>query len=152
MREIDFLPEWYKAGNKRRVSYRIQYTIIGGLFVSLMVWSFVAGISLSVVEARVDSMQNSLDSYKPIAAKYDHYGQILALLQDRADRLDKLDSGINMAELFGELSFLATDDIILTGFEIKSETLKEGFVMAQEAIDSGKAKAALAGLVAETNA
>ncbi len=34
----------------------------------------------------------------------------------------------------------------------KADTLKDGFAMAQESIDSGKAKAALQGLIKETNA
>ena len=124
MKEIDFLPEWYKAGKKRRVNYRRQYLVIGGLFVTMMTWGFAASYSISAVEGQVDIMQDSLDSHKTIAVKYAHYEQVLSLLDERADRLNKLNTGVSISGIFGELSFLATDEIMLTEMEIKSEVLK----------------------------
>lgn len=126
MNEIDFLPEWYKTGKKRRVNYRRHCLLIGGLFVTMMAWSFAASYSISAVEARVDIMQTSLDSHTTIAAKYKYYEQVLALLNERAERLEELDEGISISGVFGELSFLATNQIMLTELEIKSEVLKGG--------------------------
>jgi hypothetical protein len=33
MKEIDFLPEWYKNGRRRRMRYRTQYAVLGCIFV-----------------------------------------------------------------------------------------------------------------------
>jgi hypothetical protein len=125
MNEIDFLPEWYKAGEKRRVNYRRQCLVIGGLFVTMMAWGFAASYSISVVEARVDVMQISLNSHTSIGEKYKHYERVLALLNERHDRLEKLGAGMSFSGIFGELSFLATDKIMLTELEIKSEVLQD---------------------------
>ena len=32
MKEIDFLPEWYTSGKRKTAAYRIQYVILGGIF------------------------------------------------------------------------------------------------------------------------
>lgn len=125
MKEIDFLPEWYKAGKKRRVSYQRQYLVIGGLFVTLILWSFAASSSISSAEAQMDIMQNSLDSHKTIGKKYERYERVLVLLDERAERLKKLDTGINISAVFAELSFLATDQIMITELEVKSEVFKD---------------------------
>jgi len=125
MKEIDFLPEWYMAGKKRRVSYQRQYLVIGGLFLIMMLWSFAASCSISAVEGQVNIMQNSLDSHTTIAKKYGRYEQALVLLNERAERLKKLDTGINISAVFAELSFLASDQIVVTELEIKSEVFKD---------------------------
>ncbi|GAI77577.1 unnamed protein product, partial [marine sediment metagenome] len=53
MREIDFLPNWYKSGRRRQISYRTQCVALGGVFVVMMVWSFVAGHSISKATAEL---------------------------------------------------------------------------------------------------
>ena len=125
MKEIDFLPEWYKTGKKRRVSYQRQFLVIGGLFLTLMLWSFAASCSISAVEGQVNIMQDSLNSHITIAKKYGRYEQVLVLLNERAERLKKLDTGVNISAVFAELSFLASDQIVITELEIKSEVLTD---------------------------
>jgi sensor c-di-GMP phosphodiesterase-like protein len=136
MREIDLLPEWYKAGKKRKVSYRRQCLVIGGLFLTMILWSFAASCSISAVEGQVEIMQNSLDSHKTIAKKYKRYEKVLVLLSERAERLEKLDTGISISAVFAELSFLATDQILITELEINSEVLKND----SDAVKAGLAK------------
>ena len=140
MREIDFLPEWYKSSKRRKVNYRMQYLVVGGAFAVLMTWSFVASYSNSVVKKHIEIMQKSLDSHIKIKSKYENYNRELAVLSERVDRLDKLDSGINITSILAELSYLASDDVMLTDLDLKSE------VMTNE--NTGQMKAGLVRLSA----
>jgi len=56
MKEIDFLPEWYKSGRRRQVSYRTQYIALGGVFVVMMVWSLITTHSISKARAQYAQM------------------------------------------------------------------------------------------------
>ena len=86
----------------------------------------------------------------------------LSLIDDYADAADlaggepETNAGIIRAILEGEKGPRRDIVCLNAGAAIaaggKADTLKDGFVMAQESIDSGKAKVALDGLVAETNA
>jgi len=124
MREIDFLPEWYKTGKRRRGSYRRQYIVIIGLFVTMIAWSFAASYTISTVEGHVAIMQKSLDAHQNIEVKFDKYNQAFSLLQERGEKLDRLDPSVEVASIFAELSYIATDNIMLTEFEIRSEIFK----------------------------
>ena len=53
MKEIDFLPEWYKSGRRRKITYRTQYVVLGGIFAIMMVWNFFAAGSVSRAEAEL---------------------------------------------------------------------------------------------------
>jgi hypothetical protein len=121
MREIDFLPEWYKTGKKRRGSYRRQYIVIIGLFVTMIAWSLAAGYTISAVEGHVEIMQKSLDAHQNIEAKFDQYNQAFSLLQERGEKLDRLTPTVEIASVFAEISYIASDNIMLTEFEIRSE-------------------------------
>lgn len=125
MKEIDFLPEWYKTGKRRRGSYRRQYIVIAGLFATMLTWSFAASYSISAVEAQVDIMQKSLDGHHGVEAKFNQYNQAFSLLKERANRLDRLVPSVGISAIFAELSYTATDNIILTKLEITSEKFKD---------------------------
>ena len=93
MKEIDFLPKWYKTGKRRRVNYRRQYIVIAGVFVTLIAWSFSASLSISVVQAQVNMMQKSLDNNQQIAHRYSILQGSLEKLKKKKDVLKRLDTG-----------------------------------------------------------
>jgi anthranilate phosphoribosyltransferase len=85
----------------------------------------------------------------------------LTLIDDYADAADiaggdpAANAAITQAILDGEKGPRRDIVCLNAGAAIaaggKADTLKDGFVLAQQSIDSGKAKAALDGLIAETN-
>ena len=56
MKDIDFLPEWYKSGLRREVSYRTQYMALGGVFLVMAVWSLTTTHSISKARAEFADM------------------------------------------------------------------------------------------------
>jgi len=53
MKEIDFLPTWYRSSRRRQISYRTQYAGLVGIFVVMMVWNFIATHLLSKATAKL---------------------------------------------------------------------------------------------------
>ena len=124
MNDIDFLPKWYTSSKQRKVNYRRQYIIIAGVFLSLVAWSMSASLSLSIVQAQVNMMHRSLKNNESIEMRYNALKTSLEKMHERADLLEKLDSGVNISSLIAELSFLAGDEITVTKLDIISETLE----------------------------
>lgn len=123
MNEIDFLPQWYKTSKRRRVNYRRQYIVVGGLFLAMLSWSFSGSYSVSLLNAQVKIIENSISGNSKVAGKYLEFQNRLSTLQDRADLLEKLDPGLKISWVLGELSYLTTDNMLITRLEIKSEKM-----------------------------
>ena len=144
MKEIDFLPQWYKSSKRRRVNYHRQYIVIGGLFLGMLAWNFSAGYSVSLLHAQVEVISNSISSNDKIAERYQVFQDNLTGLQQKGQLLGRLDTGVKMSWVMGELSFLVKDKVILTKLDIKGEVLKtevsEGAVSGVS-FSSGQVKA-----------
>lgn len=134
MKEIDFLPKWYKTGKRRRVNYRRQYMIIAGIFITLIAWSFSADISMSIVNAQVEMMHDSLRNNQQIASRYIDLQALVSDLQRKSDVLDKLDTGVKISDALGELSYLAGENIIFTELDYRGEVFKSESTPSQSSV------------------
>ena len=52
MKEIDFLPEWYKSSRRKQVSCRVQLAGLGVVLAVLVGWSFISTRSVSTALAK----------------------------------------------------------------------------------------------------
>ena len=121
MKEIDFLPQWYKAGKRRRVNYRRQYIVIAGLLVTMIAWSLAAGYSVSVAKAQVDVLQESLERNGPVAARFQQFQQEITELERKKNVLEKLGQRTTVSSIIAELSYLVNDDIVVREIVITNE-------------------------------
>ena len=123
MKEIDFIPQWYKTGQKRILSYHRQYALVTILFVALLVWSFVAGGFISRARAQVDDREDLLEMGKPFEAEYHEVSQEISLLEAKADLLSRVRPKANISEIIAELSYLMSDRIVLSRLHVEHESL-----------------------------
>jgi hypothetical protein len=136
MKEIDFLPEWYKRARRRRLRYRMQYAVILCAFAGMVGWSFFAAKSVSNAQALMQQQKLSPAQTQAL----EECGQIqkkLSELGKQADVLKKLDSKVAIADVLAELSFLVDSKIVMTQIDIQAEGFEE----------NGQAAAGGAGLV-----
>lgn len=128
MKEIDFLPEWYKSGKRRQVSYRTQYLALGGVFVVMMVWGFIATHSISKAKAQFAQMGTEQVEAESVSAKLAELKSELRQLQKKAESIEEIDSKIDVASVLAEISFLIDEKIVLKSVEF----IAEKFVDAQD--------------------
>ena len=121
MKEIDFLPEWYKSGRRRQVSYRTQYIAIGGVFVVMVVWSFIATHSISQARAQSAQMATNQAQAEKVSVKVAELENEISMLRKNADSIEEIDSRIDVAGILAELSFLINEKIILRKAEFTAE-------------------------------
>ena len=132
MKEIDFLPEWYKSGKRRQVSYRTQYIAIGSVFVVMMVWSFIATRSISKARGQISQMATQQAQAEIVSAKYAGLEEEMRVLRNNAESIEEIDSKIDVASVLAEISFLIDERIVLR----KLEFIAEKFLNKQKTNES----------------
>lgn len=122
MKEIDFIPEWYKSGQKRINSYQRQYVLVTCLFIALLAWSYAAGSFVSYGRASVESTQKLLDNSKPLEQEYTELKGEIAELQKKVFVLERVRSKVDISAVIAELSNLVDDRIVLSKLSFNCTT------------------------------
>ena len=121
MKEIDFLPTWYKSGRQRQIGYRTQYAGLGGIFVAMMVWNFIATHSLSKAAAELAQAELKSASMESAAQEFAEIKSEAAHLQEKARTIEEIDSKIDVANVLAEIGFLVDKKIVLSKVEFIAE-------------------------------
>jgi len=121
MKEIDFLPEWYKNGRRREFSYRTQYIALAGIFVVMMVWNISASYSISKARAEFDRMSASQAGARSASVKLAGIKSELNSLQKKVESVEKIDSRIDVASVLAEMSFLIDERVALSKMQLIAE-------------------------------
>ena len=117
MKEIDFLPTWYRSGRRRQISYRTQYAGLVGIFVVMLVWNFIALHSLSRASAKLAEAESKSASAESAAEEFARIKSEVAHLQEKAKSIEEIDSKIDVANVLAEISFLVDKKIVLSKVE-----------------------------------
>jgi len=113
MKEIDFLPEWYKSGRRRQVSYRTQYVALGGVLVVMVVWSMVSANSISRATAGLAKDAVRQAEAAGAAQEFVRIKSEVTQLQKKAESIKEIDSKIDVAGVLAEMSFLIDEKMVL---------------------------------------
>ncbi len=138
MREIDFIPLWYKAGKKRRVSYRRQYAVMSSIFALMVTWSFISGHSISNARADIRSIEDKINTQVATFDEFNRLENTINGISDKADILTRLDTGVDISAVIAEISFILSERIVLSRFELSNEPFidKSGVSTSRVAIGS----------------
>ncbi|MHC4072063.1 MAG: hypothetical protein ACYSWW_07845 [Planctomycetota bacterium] len=121
MKEIDFLPEWYKNGIRREVSYRTQHMALAGMYAMMIVWSFAATYSVSRARAESVLMAKRQAEAESVSARVTELESELKDLQKKGESIKEIDSRIDVANVLGEMSFLIGERIVISKMEFLAE-------------------------------
>lgn len=124
MKEIDFIPEWYKANQKRRRSHHRQYVLLVMLFALIAGWNFIAGrhVERACAEARdarnmVERGKTRVDEGMRLEAEIEDFKKQIRLFEMTRPRT-------NISAVIAELSCLMGDNIILSKLSLNSEEIE----------------------------
>jgi hypothetical protein len=123
MKEIDFLPEWYKSGRRRQINVRRQYIALGGIFVVMIVWNFVATHSTAKTKAQLKQMSARAPSTENTSREFAKVRDLLEAAAEKADILEEIDSKIYVTRVLAEMSFLIDRKVVLNKVEFSTERL-----------------------------
>jgi len=125
MKEIDFLPEWYKSDKRRRASYRMQCIVLGSIFAIMMVWNYFAVGSISRAEAEIARIASGSAGSQDATASFAQLKGQISELQKKAATIENIDSRIDVASVLAELSFLIARPTVLSSVELTAEKFRD---------------------------
>lgn len=125
VREIDFLPDWYKSGRQRQVGYYAQYAVLASVLVVMIVWSLVTTYLVLRAAGQLAAARSRQQEAELISQEFDRIQSQVAELQKKADIITSVDSRINVANVLAELSFLIDEKVVLSKVQITAEKFVE---------------------------
>ena len=125
MKEIDFLPEWYKSGKRRQVNYRTQYFALSCVFVVIVVWSFVTGHSLNRAVARLGAEKSRISDETNGLSEFIRIKSEESDLRKKAKAIAKMDSRIEIASVLAEMSYLFDEKVVIESVEFAAEKFED---------------------------
>lgn len=123
MREIDFLPDWYRHGRVEQRKYREFYVAIGLIVLVMVVWSIFANGRVAVVKARNTTLQNARFVQTQGQAEYDTAQNQFGQMQTKQRMLDSVKSNMAVSNVLAEISHLLDSRVVLKKLEIKAEPI-----------------------------
>jgi hypothetical protein len=125
MKEIDFLPDWYKHGRVQQKKYREFYIALGLIAFVMTVWSLFANGRVAAAMAKNTALQNSKLVQMRAKSEYDATQKQLSLLLSEQQMLDSVNSHIVVSNVISEMSHLLSGRVVLKKLEIKKELFGE---------------------------
>lgn len=125
MKEIDFIPEWYKADQVRKRRYVRQYTIIAIIFAVMIVWSFIVGRHVNRVSGEVEGVKTAFEKCRDKVHQAQVIQNEIAEMKQKVDMLDAITSRTNTTAILGELAYLVGENIILNRLSLTNEPVEE---------------------------
>lgn len=121
MKEIDFLPTWYKSSRRRQIGYRTQYAGIGGIFLAMVIWSFISAHSLSKATAELAQAESKSAGAEGTAQEITAIKAEAVHLQEKVRTIEGIDSRIDVANVLAEISYLIDSRTALSKVEFIAE-------------------------------
>ena len=125
MKEIDFIPEWYRANQVRKRRYARQYAIMTVVFVGMMVWSLIVGRHVKSVSAEVQEIQTAFAKGSSRVQQTQQLKSEIAVMQQKTAILDKITSRTPITAVLGELSCWVRENIVLNKLSLTYEPITE---------------------------
>ena len=121
MKEIDFLPEWYKSGRKRETSFRTQVIGLGGVLIIMVVWNFVTAYSVSKARVIIEQNKPMQAQAESVSLEFEKMKSEMAKWQKKLKSMEEMDSKIDVPGVLAEMSYLIDDNIVLSQVDFDAE-------------------------------
>jgi len=121
MKEIDFLPEWYKQGRLQQQKHREFYIALGLIVFIMAAWGVFANGRVAIAKAKNTSLQNVKLIRVRSGAEYNQADNEYKQLKAKYQILESVRSHIAVSNVIAELAHLLDSGVILKKLEIKAE-------------------------------
>jgi hypothetical protein len=124
VKELDFLPDWYKDDRRRQVHVRRQYVALVLVFLGMMTFNVTALHRAGRASAEGARLENQRVGAEAVVREFDDLTRKLNELRTKASLVEQMDSRVDVAAVLAELSHLIGDAIVLRKVEIEAEPLR----------------------------
>jgi hypothetical protein len=124
MKEIDFIPKWYKADRERKRRYVRHYSLMAVLFTLMVGWGVVINGHVARVSAEVEEIQTAFEKGRIRGEQAVHLTNQIAEMRQKTTLLDKIAPRTKMTAILGEVSYLIGENVILSKLSLQNELIQ----------------------------
>jgi Tfp pilus assembly protein PilO len=121
VKEIDFLPEWYKEGKRRRVHMRRQFAALTIIFLTMMTYNLTSAHKISRATAEFAQLEDQRLQAENVMHRFDMVSKQLGEYRVEMDSLRRMDSRIDLAAVLAEASHIIGRHVVLSRVEFIAE-------------------------------
>ena len=121
MKDLDFLPEWYKDRRRRHSRMRKQYIALVAVFLMMMTFNLTATHRATRVAAEVTRHAERQTSAEAVVHEFNRVTNELNQLRTKADLVDRIDTRFDVAAILAEISHIVDESIVLRRIELAVE-------------------------------
>jgi hypothetical protein len=120
MKEIDFLPQWYKDKRRRQGHYRAQYLGLASLLIVMAAWTAVTTHSICKEQDRLDGMTTGVTG-TAAAQEFAKMKNDFETLHVHTALLSRIDQHVRISGLLGELSAISGNQVKFSRLYVQAE-------------------------------
>jgi hypothetical protein len=121
VKEIDFLPDWYRDDRRRQSTYCAQSAVLVGVLAVMIMWSLVMAYLVLRTSRELAADRLRWQEAQSLSQEFNRMQSRMVELQKRAMVLSSVDSRIDVANVLAELSFLINEKVVLSKVQITAE-------------------------------
>jgi hypothetical protein len=121
VKEIDFLPDWYKEGKRRRVRTRWQCIALSVIFLAMIAYNTISAHRIAAATAALSLLDEQRMQAETVMHEFDALNKEVAAFQAEVQSLQRMDSRIEPAAVLAEISHVVGRHIALSRVEFIAE-------------------------------
>jgi len=125
MREIDFLPEWYKQGKRHQRHMRRQYVALVVIFLAMVGYNLASIHRISLATAELAQFEDERARAESAFHQFNMVTKELSEMRVKADAIERIDSKIDMGAVLAEMSHIIGETVVLSRVDFLSESLAD---------------------------
>lgn len=124
MKELDFLPQWYKDDKRRQLHVRRQYVALVAVFLGMMTFNVTEIHRAGKAAAKAASLENQRVGAEAVVHEFGELTKQFNGLKTRAKLVEQMDSRIEVAAVLAELSHTVGGSVALRKLEMRAEPFR----------------------------
>lgn len=122
MREIDFLPQWYKQGKRHQRRMRRQYAALTLIFLAMVSYNLASTHRIARASAELAQFEDERGRAESAFHQFNMVTRELNEIRVKADVIERIDSKIDMGAVLAEMSHIIGETVVLSRVEFLSES------------------------------
>ncbi len=123
MKELDFLPEWYRNGRRHQSHMRKQYIALVLTFLAMISFNVTATHRASRAAAELTRHEDRRLQAEGVMYEFNRITKELNALKVKAGLIDRIDSRVDVAAILAELSHVIGESVVLRKMDLVGEPL-----------------------------
>jgi hypothetical protein len=125
MKDLDFIPDWYRADQRRRRRCHRMYALLGMLLLVLIGLNVVMGRHVSRVSAEVATVQAVIDAARQRVDEAADLQNEIMEVDRKAVELKAVAPRTKTSAVMAELSHITAENIVLSKLQFRTEPVEK---------------------------